>query len=176
MCAWFLKGIPFLPTAAPDPLRNKNCISLLTQCSDPMQTLAARRGTVGSVGRSLAHSLSTDTAYADWGRKTRRGGGEKKKKRLIRQCCYRVQARYFSEMYKAALWRNHVSNKLATLFPPPETCVHACTCKNTRFSPHSEETCQRTSPGWALYKKQFSSAINVLVILTLPSQFTRILL
>lgn len=32
-----------------------------------MQTLAASRGTVGSVGRSLAHSLSTDTAYADWG-------------------------------------------------------------------------------------------------------------
>lgn len=71
--------IPFLPTAvtlwhchcstALDPLHNRNSISLLTQCSDPMQTLAASRGTVGSVGRSLAHSLSTDTAYADWRRK-----------------------------------------------------------------------------------------------------------
>lgn len=89
----FKQGFPFslqLPygtvTAALNTLHNKNCISLLTQCSDPMQTLAARRGTVGSAGRSLAHSLSTDTAYADW-REEGEKEQERKKKRLIRQCC-----------------------------------------------------------------------------------------
>lgn len=34
----------------------------LTQCRDPMQTLAAIRGTVGSEGRSFMHSRSRDTA------------------------------------------------------------------------------------------------------------------
>lgn len=42
---------------------------------------------------------------------------------------------------------------------------------NTCF-PRSEEVCQRTVPGCALYKKQSSSAINTLVILTLPFQLT----
>lgn len=86
ICVWFLTGFPFsllhlhygTVSAAPDPL-HKNYISLLTQCSDPMQTLAARRGTVGSVGRSLAHSLSTDTAYADWRRRRGREEEEIKK-------------------------------------------------------------------------------------------------
>lgn len=48
--------------AAPNALCKKHCTSLLTQCRGPMQTLAARRGTVGSAGRSFAHSLSTETA------------------------------------------------------------------------------------------------------------------
>lgn len=45
-----------------------------------MQTLAARRGTVGSAGRSLAHSLSTDTAYADWREEGEKEQERKKKK------------------------------------------------------------------------------------------------
>lgn len=71
--------------------------ALLTQCRGPMQTLAARRGTVGSAGRSFAHSLSTETACADWARgKGRRGWGEKM---MVRHHSYEIQ-RYETKAMK----------------------------------------------------------------------------
>lgn len=146
---YFLQGFPFSPlqlhcgtvTAAPNPLHNRNCISLLTQCSDPMQTLAARRGTVGSVGRSLAHSLSTDTAYADCREEWERGGGNKKGwlDNAVESPCkilqWHVQR---SAMEKRISCQQQVSN-----FIPTSTCRHMCTHTHTStLFPRSEETCQ----------------------------------
>lgn len=133
----FKQGFPFslqLPygtvTAALNTLYNKNCISLLTQCSDPMQTLAARRGTVGSAGRSLAHSLSTDTAYADCREEgEREQEGEKKKGWLdnaVKSPSKVFQWNIQNSDMKLQK-KNHVSNKLATLLPPPHTQTHMCT-------------------------------------------------
>lgn len=72
--------------------------ALLTQCRGPMQTLAARRGTVGSAGRSFAHSLSTETACADWARGR---GGERERegeKKMVRQHSFEMQAKYWCQI------------------------------------------------------------------------------
>lgn len=42
------------------------CVCAFTQCSWPMQTLAANSGNDGSSGLILAHSLNTDTAPTPW--------------------------------------------------------------------------------------------------------------
>lgn len=89
----------------------------------------------------------------------------------------RVHAKYCSDMYKEVLWRkeSHVSNKSATLFPPP----HADTCVHTRtqaHSSHAQRKHAKEKPWLCTSQETVFLAINALVILTLPSQYTRILL
>lgn len=156
--AWvydFEQGCPLSPlqlrcstvTATLDPLHNRNCISLLTQCRDPMQTLAASRGTVGSVGRSLAHSLSTDTAYADWRRMGERGGGNKKGwlDDAVTEPKQYISVIYTKKCHEVKK-QNQKSHQQQVIDFIPTFHMHRHTCAHMCTPTHTLPTLRRTAP------------------------------